>query len=272
MKRLLVLASIAALPLALSGWADSLTLRDGTQQTGRFVSGSSSSIVFQDQNGARHTYDVRDVESVQFDRLRTGRLGPNGANNANNIRTDNPDMNSARNSGPAIPAGTDIVVRTTEAINSTNADQGRTYPATVDRDITDSSGNVLVPRGSAADLVVSDVSSGGTTGSAELALDLRSLTANGQRYMVESQSITQSGNQGLGKNKRTGEMVGGGAVLGTVIGALAGGGKGAAIGAVAGAAAGAGTQVLTRGKEVKVPAETQLTFRLDQPIHLVPAR
>ena len=60
-------------------------------------------------------------------------------------------------------------------------------------------------------------------------------------------------------------MVGGGAALGTLIGAVAGGGKGAAIGAAVGAAGGAATQVLTRGKEVQIPAETVLTFRLDQP-------
>jgi outer membrane lipoprotein SlyB len=63
-------------------------------------------------------------------------------------------------------------------------------------------------------------------------------------------------------------MVGGGAVLGTLIGAVAGGGKGAAIGAVTGSAAGAGAQVLTRGKSVKVPAESKLSFKLDQPLSL----
>jgi len=63
-------------------------------------------------------------------------------------------------------------------------------------------------------------------------------------------------------------MIGGGAAIGTVIGAIAGGGKGAAIGAATGAAAGAGAQVLTKGKEVQVPAETVLTFRLTQPLNL----
>ena len=63
-------------------------------------------------------------------------------------------------------------------------------------------------------------------------------------------------------------MVGGGAALGTLIGAIAGHGKGAAIGAAAGAAAGAGTQILTRGKTVKVPAESTLRFKLDQPLQL----
>jgi len=57
-------------------------------------------------------------------------------------------------------------------------------------------------------------------------------------------------------------------LIGTLIGAIAGGGKGAAIGAVAGAATGGTAQVLTRGKQVKVPAETVLRFQLDQPLRL----
>jgi hypothetical protein len=69
-------------------------------------------------------------------------------------------------------------------------------------------------------------------------------------------------------NKRTATMVGGGALAGAIIGAIAGGGKGAAIGAAVGGAAGAGAQVLTRGKEVKVPAETVLTFQLDSDLQL----
>jgi len=40
------------------------------------------------------------------------------------------------------------------------------------------------------------------------------------------------------------------------------------IGVLAGAAGGAGVQVLTRGKEVRVPAETVLEFRLDKPVDL----
>jgi len=86
--------------------------------------------------------------------------------------------------------------------------------------------------------------------------------------MLQTNTQTASGDRGIGKNKRTAEMVGGGAVLGTVIGAVAGGAKGAVLGAVLGGAAGGGAQVLTRGKEVKVPAESVLTFRLDQPVQL----
>ena len=51
-------------------------------------------------------------------------------------------------------------------------------------------------------------------------------------------------------------------------GAIVGGGKGAAIGAAIGAAGGAGTEVLTKGKQVQVPAETLLSFKLDQDLRL----
>jgi len=71
-----------------------------------------------------------------------------------------------------------------------------------------------------------------------------------------------------GKNKRTAEAVGGGAALGTIIGAIAGGAKGAAIGVLVGAAGGAGVQVLNKGKDVRVPAETLLTFTLNKPASL----
>jgi hypothetical protein len=87
------------------------------------------------------------------------------------------------------------------------------------------------------------------TSNAEIALDLQSIKVGNRRYLVNTADSEQKAQGGVGANKRTAEMVGGGAVLGTLIGAIAGGGKGAAIGAVAGAGAGAGTQVLTRGKD-----------------------
>jgi hypothetical protein len=170
--------------------------------------------------------------------------------------------------GMVVPQGTEIVVRTNEAIDSTTANEGRTFSGIVERDVTASAGQVLVPKGSNAELTISKVSGGGTMGSPEVALGLHSIEIGGHRYLVNSADVQQGNNQGIGKNKRTGEYVGGGAALGTLVGAIAGGGKGAAIGAVAGAAAGGTAQVLTRGKEVKIPAESTLRFRLDQPLRL----
>src|SRR5690606_18834173 len=101
---------------------------------------------------------------------------------------------------------------------------------------------------------------------ASLALGMRTVTVGGATYLVVSEEITKTG--GLGRNRKTAAMVGGGAALGTLLGAVTGGGKGAVLGGLAGAAAGAAVQVLTQGKEVRVPAESVLRFRIDEPIVL----
>ena len=159
-----------------------------------------------------------------------------------------------------IPSGTEVTVTTNTAIKAdANTTGTRMYGAVVKDDVLDESGNVLIARGSPAQLAAIKDSDNNLT------LDLRSITVHGRRYSVEAGDVSAPGtkNGGLGKNKRTGEYVGGGALAGTVIGAIAGGGKGAAIGALAGGAAGAGAQVLTKGKKIDVPAETNLRFRLE---------
>jgi len=164
-----------------------------------------------------------------------------------------------------LPSGTAIPLRTDESITATPASAGHTYAASVSQDVTDANGNVVIPKGSRATLVARKV----TGQSNEIALALKSLKVNGRNYTVASDSsVKNTGKEGVGKNKRTAKYVGGGALAGTLIGAIAGGGKGAAIGALAGGAAGAGAQTLTKGKEVKIPAESEMTFRLNQDLQL----
>lgn len=162
-------------------------------------------------------------------------------------------------SAQLVPNGTRISVRTNETITASSGN-GRVYSGVVSSDVMGTDGNVAIPRGANAELMVR------RAGNDEVAVDLESVSVGGRRYVVAASESTSGGRAGLGKNKRTGEYVGGGALLGTVIGAIAGGGRGAAIGALAGGAAGAGTQVLTRGKSLRVPAESILTFRLEQPL------
>jgi hypothetical protein len=99
-------------------------------------------------------------------------------------------------------------------------------------------------------------------------IDVQSMTVTGRRYLVSTSDLKQTSGTGIGANRGTAETVGGGAALGTIIGAIAGGKKGAAIGVLVGAAGGAGVQVLNRGKDVRVPAETLLTFTLNKPVTL----
>ena len=166
-----------------------------------------------------------------------------------------------------LPAQAQLAIRTNQTINATSADVGKTYSAEVARTIEDQNGTVLVPKGAPVALTIVSTKNP-TMGEYQAQLALHSITINGHRYLVKTNTVSEQGTGGLGKNKKTAEMVGGGALLGTVIGAVAGGGKGAAIGAVLGGAGGAGAQVLTKGKQVKVPAETVLTFQLSQPIQL----
>ncbi len=265
-----VLASFAlSLSVALTGWADTVILRDGTRHNGTFIDGSSRSINFEEDNGNRRRYETRDVQSLEFN-SQTSQSGQTSSvfRNSDNqtVRSGNSRSRVESNSGgyTRLPTGTDVVVRTNEAINSKTATEGRTFSANIDKDVMDGS-TVVIPRGSEGRLVVNKASGG------DLVLDLQSVTVAGRSYLLNTADLSKS-TDGVGVNKRTATYGGGGAVLGTLLGAIAGGGKGAAIGAIAGAAAGVGAEVLTKGKEVKVPAETILTFRLDQDLVMEPAR
>jgi hypothetical protein len=258
MKRNFVLLAVACVLLlcAASFASDTLTMTDGTQHTGTFVSATSTTITFREA-GKLHRYSRKQVQSVELDTTATS---PELSTRPHQAAT------LAKNF--SLPAGTEIAVMTNQAINSTDGSVGQTYSADVADNVKDSSGNVVIPKGSQAELVMRKVNQGGMTQNAELTVDLQSIKVGNRRYNVNTADVSQKGEGSLGANKRTAEMVGGGAALGTLIGAIAGGGKGAAIGAAVGAAGGAGTQILTRGKTVKVPAETTLRFRLDEPLEL----
>ena len=261
MRRLAVVALLAGCSLGIATAEQLLMLRDGRTVSGNLVSGNSQYLVFRDQSGAERRFNLSEIQSLDFNYR--GSAVTTSANNSLHA-------NRGERTGDVrtLPEGTRIAVRTNETIDSDTATEGQTFPAVIDQDITDSNGAIALPRGSEARLVIRRTTGGGVTGSPSLALDLESVSANGRNYLVSTEDVTQSGRSGIGMNRRTGEMVGGGAALGTLLGAIAGGGKGAAIGAIAGAAAGGTAQVLTRGKTVKVPAETELTFRLDRPLRL----
>lgn len=98
-------------------------------------------------------------------------------------------------------------------------------------------------------------------------LQLTSLTIKGRSYRMISNPVAQGAE---GRGKRTATMVGGGGGAGALIGGLAGGGKGAAIGALAGAAAGTAGATLTGKRDVVIPAETILDFKLSSPLTISP--
>ncbi len=171
-----------------------------------------------------------------------------------------------------IPSGTELPLLTNEAIDSKTATAGQTFSAMVNDDVRDASGVVAIPKGSPAQLIIRKVSGGSVTSASEVVLDVDSVTVAGTQYVVSTADLQKQGRQGLGANARTALMVGGGAAAGAIVGALVGQGKGAAIGAAVGAAAGAGLEILTKGSQVRVPAETVITFKLDSDLRLEAAK
>jgi hypothetical protein len=157
----------------------------------------------------------------------------------------------------SIPAGTPIDVTINQTITSKDAKLGQPVSGTVARNVT-ADGKVVIPRGSAARLVVSSVQASGRLSTpAKLWLRVSRVTVHGKTYVV---STSLAGKTMGGKGKRDAGFIGGGAGAGALIGGLAGGGKGAAIGAVAGAGAGTAGAAATGKKDVEFPAETRLTF------------
>ncbi|HKW89684.1 MAG TPA: BON domain-containing protein [Candidatus Acidoferrales bacterium] len=164
-----------------------------------------------------------------------------------------------------IPAGTTVEVQTIDPIDSSTAQDGQEFQASLSQPLT-ADGRVIVPAGSNVFIQVSNSTKAGHfKGTNSLQLVLSRLEFKGKDVAMATDPYALSGSS---RGKNTAEKVGGGAALGAIIGAIAGGGKGAAIGAGVGAAGGGGYQAATKAKAVKVAPETRLDFRLSQPLDL----
>jgi hypothetical protein len=95
------------------------------------------------------------------------------------------------------------------------------------------------------------------------------LPGKGGRTSIRTSSVVR---QAEGTKKADTAKIGGAAAGGALIGGLLGGGDGAAKGAAIGGAAGTGVVLTTRGREVRVPAGTNLIVRLQAPITVRVAR
>ena len=164
-----------------------------------------------------------------------------------------------------VPADAVLSVVLDQTISSKTTKAGEKFSATVESPI-EVDGKVAIPDNARASGVVNAAKPAGRfKGGAVLALTLTSVTVNGKDYEVQTSAPTIASK---GKGKRTAAMVGGGAGGGALIGGLAGGGKGAVIGGLIGAAAGTGGAGLTGNRDITLPAETRLNFKLLQPVEI----
>jgi hypothetical protein len=185
-----------------------------------------------------------------------------------------PDLEANNlNSAPAaqskkrvtVPAGTRILIRTIDAIDSSKQKTGFRFTATLETNLQ-AEDVIVAPRGSTVYGRLAQASSSGRMkGSSELTLELTDLVINGTAYPLLTSTYEV---KGKGEGGNTAKKVIGGTGLGALIGGIAGGGKGAGIGALAGAGAGTAVAASKKGEQLNIPSESLLEFRIEQPVSL----
>lgn len=170
---------------------------------------------------------------------------------------------AAQSAPPVLPAGTRIGVRLGQSLDTKRDGPGAPFVANVTNAISHD-GRVVFPQGAECrGHMTESKRSGRLKGRARVQLVLDSCEANGKRYHVVTSQVARVSK---GHKKRNLTLIGGGTGTGAAIGAIAGGGVGAAIGAGAGAVAGTTGAVITGKRDVRMPAETFLTFTLRRPL------
>jgi hypothetical protein len=279
MNRFARLMGVAALGLVFAAVAsaDTLELKDGRVLQGRYLGGTQAIMRFE-VNGEVQTFRTIEIVALTFaanypPQNQTPppsdpQPQPQNPPPANNMAAAQQAPPPAGN-GFTLQSGQSLLVRMIDGVDSSKNHVGDVFHASLETDLN-VNGTLVAHKG--ADVygrLANAQEAGHISGSSELQLELTRIIIDGRDYPVVSSDYTL---EGKGRGKNTAEKVGGGAALGAIIGAIAGGGKGAAIGAGVGAGAGGAVQVLTRGQQVKVPSETLLEFRLQQPATVNPTQ
>ena len=164
-----------------------------------------------------------------------------------------------------IPAGTRILIRMIDSIDTTKQKTGYRFTASLETNLQEED-VVVAPRGTTVYGRLAQASSAGKmSGSSQLTLELTDIVINGTAYPLLTSTYEI---RGKGEGKKTAGKIIGGAGLGALIGGIAGGGTGAAIGVLAGAAGGTALAASKKGEQLQIPSESLLEFRVEQPVKL----
>jgi hypothetical protein len=271
MKGIAKVFFVAVLALLFAGTvpADTLELKDGRVLHGRYLGGTQAQLRFE-VHGRVETFSVTQIVALTF----TSSYGGSAVPEVAPVPAPAPEPAPAPAPEPAssegivnVPAGTPLLVRMIDGVDSSKNYVGDIFHASLETDLVVNDVTVARRGTDVYGRLGEAKQAGHYSGSSELQLELTRMVIDGRDYPVVSSNYDL---KGKGRGEDTAKKVGGGAVVGAIIGAIAGGGKGAAIGAGAGSVAGGGVQIFTRGQKVKIPSETLLEFRLQQPVSVQP--
>jgi len=276
MKLRYAVAVACVLLVSAFAWSDTLELKNGSVIKGTYMGGSGTEISFRVGSSVQQ-YAIVDVASLKFDGHETT-SAPSGfptrepqvpRNTETSTHEEKLAPSHAETSVPAasrpltVPAGTRLMVRTVDAVDSDTNHPGDKFLASLEEPLYVDGGLVAEKGASVYGRLEQINESGQLTGKAQLRLSLTGIVVHGRTLALSTGDYEVSGSS---RGASTAKKVGGGAAIGALIGAIAGGGKGAAIGAGVGAGAGTAVQVMSKGDQIHVPSETLLEFVLNQPL------
>ena len=213
--------------------ADTLIMRDGTRLEGTVTGIVARTITFRHLDGQSRRYSTSEVEALLF--VSAERANPSAVSD---FKLD-------------APAGTQLVVKTTETIDSRNAGANQLFSAIVEQEVKGASGRALVPEGSSVQLMIRHITSAEAIAGVEMVLDIQSISINGRRYVLTP--VDLSPEKGPESREKRAEAIDRGPdAIGTIIGNSGGGAD----------------QIITRGRGVQVSAETVLLVRFNRAVTL----
>lgn len=218
--------------------ADTLLLKDGRVLTGTYKSGSANFVEFE-IGGKTNTYPVESIVSLTFERSA-------------------PSVSSkpASSTGPVtVNAGTQLMVRTETNLITGKLKKGDRFTALLEANLV-VNGQVIIARGSSVyGRVVESKEAKRVVGVAKLVIELTDIKIGGQLHPVVTDRIAYVGERS-------------GTLKKIAVGAAAGAAIDGKKGAKTGAKVGAGAAVLTKGKQITIPAKSLLAFRMMQPLQV----
>jgi hypothetical protein len=168
-----------------------------------------------------------------------------------------------------VAAGTNLTIRINQHISVKTSQAGDRFDGEVVDPVVGENDRVVIPRGTpVTGVVVASHRRGHFKGSSILELRLTYLTLNGTRYRLDTGDLTQTKK---GKGKRSAAIIGGGAGVGMLVGGVATGGVGLLVGGLVGGGGGTLISGLTGNRDIEIPAESIVRFKLADNLVVQPA-